>query len=55
MRIKVLFWSQFDLSGSGVVRAYSEAFFEQAESDLALMREYSQDKNWKLLEIILLN
>ena len=49
---KVLYYKYDDKSNSKPVRVYLENDFEQAESDLGLMKEHASDcKEWFLEEV----
>lgn len=47
--IHVLTWYYFDGSGHGVIRAYEDK--EEADSDLSMLREQAQIRQYELTEV----
>lgn len=51
MKSKILLGKYYDSSGVKIARVYLEEDYEQAEKDLAMMKEHgNSDVEWKLVE-----
>ena len=51
MKSKILLGKYYDSSGMKIARVYLEEDYEQAEKDLAMLKEHGNtDVEWKLIE-----